>query len=79
MNDKLCSLEAKTNFIDLNLDLEAEAAAPDDFFTNGNFHVMIINLGLTAKKVEYILEFVILEKGKETFVSPAYKWSLEDK
>ena len=65
MNDKLCSLEAKTNFIDLNLDLEAEAAAPDDFFTNGNFHVMIINLGLTAKKVEYILEFVILEKGTE--------------
>ena len=67
MNDKLCSLEAKTNFIDLNL----EFAAPDDFFTNGNFHVMIINLGLTAKKVEYILEFVILEKGKETFVRSA--------
>ena len=56
----MCPLEAKTNFIDLNL-VRVEAA--DDFFTNGNFHVMIINLGLTAKKV-YILEFVILERGK---------------
>ena len=40
-DDKLNSLEAKTNFIDLNFNANFVS-------TNGNFHDIVINLGSTT-------------------------------